>query len=276
MDYTERGNNWRAHWRLIFDVINHVPRLQQEITVWRKEASWPPPTGLLRFAYSLKELVPSFNGGFNIEADHVFFHDGYIEYVTNIHSDIKDLVLSAGLEIVQPLISGDSEVVDGENVYIRADVGLHEDGVIDDFNRYPIFFFPQSKDTSDGVRLLEAYDASDDSRRIEWTVSQQSYVTHEIFRLERFQGRHGLRVIQDQVSGIDSFKFMVDSYMLDERLTIPNHKFPAGEQVFYIGRTPEFPAGLTGAVYHLEFDPNASCPQCPRPTVTAPGQLDKS
>lgn len=249
------NSNWRAHWRLIFDVIDGAMRMQREITVWEKPARLG--TGMIRFACDIRTLPTVAQVGVTVEADRVVFDNGYLAYEADLDTDIRDLVTSAGLAGGE--LEGLSVPVSDQNIYIKADIALL--GTVAG-GEYPIFFFPQ--DDTAGVRLVEAYDAGDDARRVRWVISNQRYLTRALFRLEGYEKRHSVRVRQGREDDLDLFDLFADSILLDTRTTVASHFFPAGMQTFYIGRTPDHPDGLTGAVYHLEFDPNNSCPTCPR------------
>lgn len=266
MNGDHNHTEWRAFWRLIFDVIECVPRMQQEITIWEAQGAWPS-TGLRRLAYEIKTLVPTQE--VNVEREHsrVKMTNGFLEYMTDVDTDIRNLVAAAGLPAPE-LLEGISEPVGGENIYIRADISLIEPVEGDN----PIFFFPQMEPS--GVQLAEIYDSSEDLRRIKWAISNQFYRSQGFFRLDpdEYEGRHGLRVRQSKEVRHELFDFYVDTLPLDVRYTQPTHSFLPGLQTFYLGKTPFHPDNFTGAIYHLTFDPNNSCVRCPQPTAIEPEQ----
>ncbi len=250
-EHSER-DKWRAYWRIIFDVINGVPRLQQEITIWAENR-------LTRYAHDIKELPLTPQGNVTVESNRVVFNNGYYECVIDLETDIRALAANAGLG--EGPLEGLAISINGENVSIRADVALFGDPSIPE---YPLFFFPQP--IAPGIQLIEAIDPGDETRKIKWSVSGQFYVSQLPFTLEQRDARHGVRVRQDRENGAEIFEFLVDSIPVEARFTTPNHQFATSPQIFYIGRTPGHKEGLKGAIAHLEFDPNASCGSCPRPT----------
>lgn len=263
----DEGNNkieWRAFWRLIFDVIEGVPRMQQEITIWEGQSTWPA-TGLVRLAYDMKTLAPTAEVGVTRERDRVVLNNGFIEYQTDLDRDIRNLTIAAGIATPEEL-EGISEPVGGENIYIRADISLFNDAR----GEHPIFYFPQADPR--GVQLAEIYEPSDDSRRMKWIISSQVYRSQGTFHLEQFEGRHGLRARQAKEVRYDLFDLLVDTLPLDVRYTQATHSFLPGMQTFYLGKTPDHPGGFTGAIYHLVFDPNNTCGRCPQPTAIKPEQ----
>lgn len=250
MENFDPRENWRAYWRILFDVIQGVPRLQQEISIW-------PINGLVRLAYQMKELNFAFLGAAAPDHDRVVFNGGYIECDSDLDTDIRALAVSAGLNT--GILGPGSVAINGENVYIRADVAIAEP-----LDESPIFYFPQPGES--GVRLLEVYNPAEDNRAVKFSISNQFYLTKNHFSLERFRERHGLQVDQGLDRSRNVFTFVVDSTPLENRPTIADHRFETPMQKFYIGWTPNSSEGLYGAVYHLVFDPNKSCGSCPRPT----------
>lgn len=254
-------SNWRAHWRLIFDVINGVPRMQQEISIWSKDPGWPAT----RLAYEIKELHTVREQNVQYGPSWVEFTDGFMEYETYILADIQNLLSLTGIMLEELAVP-----VGDENIYIRADVSLPA-GMPGPYN--PIFFYPQ--DTYYSVQLTELVNQSDGRRGIEWIISGQYYRLEDKFLLESnedYEPRHGLRVRQDVDEGVDHFDFFVDSIPIGKGLTQASHLFESGRQSFFLGHAPNYGLYLTGRIYHVTFDPNNSCGKCPEPTRIRPSQ----
>lgn len=259
MDYQNDEVIWRAHWRLMFDVICSVPRMQQEITIW--QTNTPTSGPFQRLAYQIKTLAPTNMNGVAFGPDYVQLIDGFIEYQTDLDQDIRALISNAGLPSPEEL-GTTSEFIGGENIYIRADISL---GGYRDGRSHPVFFFPQDKDP--GVQLAETYDADTDSYQLKWTISGQFYAPQGSFHLEEADARHGLRVRQGVKGNANLFETYCDSTPLDDLYTQASHDFPPGMQTFYLGYSPSEGQNLTGRIYYLEFDPNNSCIACPQPAV---------
>lgn len=256
---SDQENDWRAHWRLIFDVIQGVPRMQQEISIWSTDPGWPAT----RLAYEIKELQTVRERNVQYGPSWVEFTDGFMEYETNILADIQNLLNSIGIVLEELTVP-----VGDENIYIRADVSL-AGGLPGPYN--PIFYYPQ--DIYHSVQLTELVDQSYGTRGIEWIISGQFYRLEEKFRLEpneEHEPRHGLRVRQDVDEGVDHFDFFVDSIPIGKGLTQASHLFESGPQRFFLGHAPNYGLNLTGRIYHVTFDPNNSCGRCPEPTWVDP------
>ncbi|HNS40129.1 MAG TPA: hypothetical protein PKJ56_07755 [Promineifilum sp.] len=259
MDYQNDEVIWRAHWRLMFDVICSVPRMQQEITIW--QTNTPTSGPFQRLAYQIKTLAPTNMNGVAFGPDYVQLIDGFIEYQTDLDQDIRALISNAGLPSPEEL-GTTSESIGGENIYIRADISLGEGGSLRD---YPVFFFPQNE--AYGVQLRETFDGV---HQAHWGISNQVHVPQRVFSLEKVDVRHRLRVRQGRESGVDLFNTYCDNTPLDILITSASHDFAPGGQTFYLGCLPHEGMNFIGEIYCLEFDPNNSCVACPRPAVIEP------
>lgn len=250
---------WRVFWRILFDVFDGKPRLQLELTLWDHDR-------FTRLGRRLVDLDPITVGNVSFLGDLAVFNDGCLMSKLSLNHEVDVLLADLGLppatELDRVAIS-----LSGENVSIRVDAQIHDvSGRWDQ----PLFYFPQPG--SAGVRLTEAFYPLD-VRRIGWQISGQAYES-ALFVLEAFDAYHGVRVRQDRErdATTDIFEFLVDSIPLGDVPTSSNHLFDTGPQTFYIGAIPDDanPGQLImlhGAIGHLEFDPNNSCPSCPNVTA---------
>ena len=247
--------DWKIFWRITFDVFNGSPRLQLEMTLWKRFL-------FQRLGRLVDDLAPGITpiGTAYYVDDRAVFFGGYLECAIDLNSHARELLVLARIDVnTEEVLGQASTSLHGENVSIRADVVLYGQSAKVAF---PIFYFPQP-DTN-GIRLVESV-AGGGGRTIEWEISNQVLPSNPNFALEEFNAQHGLRVRQDKdtASGDDVYEFLVDSIPLDSQTAAPKeHLFSGDPQIFYIGKTPDHPDGLFGEIAHLEFDPNSSCTNC--------------
>jgi len=245
--------DWQVFWRITFDVIDGVIRLQQELTWWemRHEANeWV----FTRRDRVVEDLPYTLQGAVTIERDRAVFRGGYLEGQT------LDLLAYVQKRLGPAAnLSGLTSLSLGESIAIRADVKLHPLGD----GEYPVFYLSQP-DAPPGVRLLEVVRGGQ-RRWIEWHISNQALHSPEPFRIAHFDDWHALRVRQDEdtAAGHQVYEFLVDSIALGNEKADPGvHKFDTGPMTFYIGATPDHLGGLHGEITHLDFDPSDSCVRC--------------
>ena len=248
--------SWRVFWRILFDVINGVPRLQLEMTLYDFSS------GVNRLGRSVTDLTPVPVGTVHFVNDRAVFFGGYIESEVDLNTIAQDLLISAGIDTGNQLVLEHlSESINGENVSIRVDAVLYEKSGKTEF---PLFHFPQPDKEEvpiSGVNLVESISTAGD-RNISWEISGQGHMSSSSFSLETFDGQHGVRVRQDEGSSSDVFEFLVDSIPLGDSNTDRTHAFTGELQTFIIGGTPAQPDGLFGEIVHLDFDPNNNCGNC--------------
>ena len=251
-----RTIDWKVFWRINFDVINSVPRLQLEMTLWEFT------NGNVRLERSVTDLtfgmVPM--GIVSFVGDRAIFEGGYLDCTVDLDIEAAKLLNLRGIPLppMSAVIEEESESLGGENINIRADVVLNPQSGKEIF---PLFYFPQPN--MDGVRLIENL-LPDGNQAIDWAISSQAPIHSVGFNLAGADLQHRVRVQQDSgTGGLDQYELLADSLPVGTGSTIPNHLFSGATQQFFIGATPDLQLEFFGEIVSLEFDPNGTCKNCP-------------
>lgn len=247
------NDNWRVFWRITFDVINGVARLQQEMTLWTEQGD------RIRLGRRVKDLIPVKHGIVHYINDRAIFVGGHLECTIDLTADATALLMAVfgSAPEQESVLEGITSAIDGENISAIADLVTYDVQGVDE---YPIFSFPQPQN---GVSLSEHVDRTVHvGRTIDWQISPPAVGQLAPFALDDFYGQHRVRVRQEMEGGGQIFKHLIDSISLGTTSTGSTYEFLTTPFSFYIGRTPS-QAGLYGEISHLEFDPHDSCGNCP-------------